>query len=282
MIKKIGILGSGLMGSGIAQVCAMSGFEVCLFDIANDQLKKARENTEKSLKKLAAKGKLTEAEVEKAIKNLNITTQFADLKNSDFCIEAVTENPDLKKKIFGELDQLLAPSVILATNTSSVPIALLAEVTKRPDKVIGMHFMNPVPLMECVEIIRGAQTSDTTHQTTLELTKKLGKTPVTVKDSPGFVVNRILIPMLNEAVYCLQEGLAGKEEIDLSMKISCNFPMGPLTLADFVGLDTCLFIMEVMHKGLKQDKFKPCPLLRKYVEEGKLGRKSGEGFYSYK
>ncbi|MBI5300288.1 MAG: 3-hydroxybutyryl-CoA dehydrogenase, partial [Deltaproteobacteria bacterium] len=266
---------------GIAQVCAMSGFEVCLFDIANDQLKKARENTEKSLKKLAAKGKLTEAEVEKSIKNLNITTQFANLKNSDFCIEAVTENPDLKKKIFRELDQLLAPTVILATNTSSVPIALLAEVTKRPDKVIGMHFMNPVPLMECVEIIRGEQTSDTTHQATLELTKKLGKTPVTVKDSPGFVVNRILIPMLNEAVYCLQEGLASKEEIDLAMKISCNFPMGPLTLADFVGLDTCLFIMEVMHKGLKQDKFKPCPLLRKYVEEGKLGRKSGEGFYKY-
>ncbi len=280
-MKVIGVIGSGQMGSGIAQVCATAGFELWLYDIAHEPLQKAHKNIETSLEKLAAKGKLTGTEVKEAMTRLNITSKLEDLKACHFCIEAATEKESLKKKIFKELDALVEPETVLATNTSSIPISQLGAATKRPDKVIGMHFMNPVPLMALVEIIRGEKTSDETHRKTLELAKKLGKTPVTVKDSPGFVVNRILAPMLNEAVWALHEGLATKEDIDAAMKTGCNFPMGPLALADFVGLDTCLFILEVMHKGLKEDKFKPCPLLKRYVEEGRLGRKTGEGFYKY-
>ncbi|MDO8526724.1 MAG: 3-hydroxyacyl-CoA dehydrogenase NAD-binding domain-containing protein [Deltaproteobacteria bacterium] len=280
-IKTIGVIGSGQMGSGIAQVCAAAGFKVWLYDIAHEQLQKAHKNIERSLEKLAEKKKITTEQLHQTVLRLNITSEIKDLKEFDFCIEAVTENAGLKAKIFKQLDETTPPETILASNTSSIPILEIAQVTKRPDKVIGMHFMNPVPLMECIEVICGETTSAETLATTLDLAKKMGKTPVTVKDSPGFVVNRILAPMLNEAVWCLEKGLSSKEDIDLAMKLSCNFPMGPLTLADFIGLDTCLFILEVMHRDLKDDKFKPCPLLKKYVEEGKLGRKTGEGFFKY-
>ena len=279
--KTIGIIGSGQMGSGIAQVCAVAGFDVWLYDIAHEQLQMAHKNIEASLEKLAAKGKLPQDQAKSAMQHLNITAQFDDLKKCSFCIEAATENETLKKKLFKDLDALLPAEAILASNTSSIPITELAAATHRPEKVIGMHFMNPVPLMALVEVIRGKKTSDEAHRKTIELAKKIGKTPVTVKDTPGFVVNRILAPMINEAVWTLHEGLSTKEDIDTAMMEGCHFPMGPLTLADFIGLDTCLFILEVMHKGLKDDKFKPCPLLKKMVEEGKLGRKTGEGFYKY-
>ena len=279
--KTIGIIGSGQMGSGIAQVCAAAGLDVWLYDIAQEQLQMAHKNIEASLEKLAAKGKLPQDQAKSAMQHLNITAQFDDLKKCSFCIEAATENEILKKKLFKDLDALLPAEAILASNTSSIPITELAAATHRPEKVIGMHFMNPVPLMALVEVIRGKKTSDEAHRKTIDLAKKIGKTPVTVKDTPGFVVNRILAPMINEAVWTLHEGLSTKEDIDTAMMEGCHFPMGPLTLADFIGLDTCLFILEVMHKGLKDDKFKPCPLLKKMVEEGKLGRKTGEGFYKY-
>lgn len=273
-IQTIGVIGAGQMGAGIAQVCATSGLKVWLYDISEEPLKKALNHIEKSLEKLLAKKLLAEEQHAQTIKNLNITTEWKDLKEIDFCIEAAPEKEDLKKQIFAALDRWVKPQTILATNTSSIPIEILAKETHRADKVIGMHFMNPPPLMPCVEVICSEKTSKETHQITLELVKKLGKTPVTVKDAPGFVVNRILMPMINDAINIVHQGLANKEDVDTAMKLSCNFPMGPLTLADFIGLDTCLSILRVM-------KEKPCALLEKYVEEGKLGRKTGEGFYKY-
>lgn len=273
-LKKIGVVGAGQMGLGIAQVCAAQGFQTILQDISASQLEKAKNQIAQSLEKLASKGKISGEAKEKALQNLTTTTELQNLKEADFVIEAATEKADLKSGIFKTLDGLCGPETILASNTSSIPIHDLAAATRRPDKVIGMHFMNPVPLMQCVEVIRADATSDKTHQVTLHFAEHLGKTPVTVKDAPGFVINRILMPMIQEAVSTLEEGLATKEDIDLAMKIGCNFPMGPLTLADFIGLDTCLFILETMGR-------KPSGLLQRMVANGKLGRKSGEGFYRY-
>lgn len=273
-LKKIGVVGAGQMGLGIAQVCAMQGFQTVLQDVSAGQLEKAINQISRSLEKLASKGKIGVEAKTKALRNLTTTIDLQNLKEADFVIEAATEKADLKTGIFKTLDALCGPKTILSSNTSSIPIHDLAAATRRPDKVVGMHFMNPAPLMQCVEVIRANQTSDKTHRVTLHFAEHLGKTPVTVKDAPGFVINRILMPMIHEAVAALEEGLATKEDIDLAMKIGCNFPMGPLTLADFIGLDTCLFILETM-------KREPSGLLRRMVSAGKLGRKSGEGFYRY-
>jgi 3-hydroxybutyryl-CoA dehydrogenase len=281
-IKKIGVIGAGQMGNGITQVAAAQGFDVVMFDISNAALDKGLTTIAGSCDRLIKKGTMTE-EVKKAlIAKIKLTTAMADLKDCDFVVEAATENIDLKLKIFKELDQTVKAGSILASNTSSISITKIAAVTSRPDKVVGMHFMNPVPLMQLVEGIKGLQTSPETFSTTKALSEKLGKIFVeSVKDMPGFIVNRILMPMINEAVYTLHEGIASVESIDNAMKLGTNQPMGPLTLADFIGLDTCLAIMNVLHDGLGDSKYRPCPLLVKYVEAGWLGRKSGRGFYNY-
>ncbi len=273
-MKQIGVVGAGQMGSGIAQVAAMAGFDVSLYDVEEIFVQKGLDRIRQSVAKFVEKGKLTAAQQEEILKRLQLATHIADLKNCEMVIEAAPENLALKQKIFQELDQAVQKSAVLASNTSSISIAKIAAATKRPDKILGLHFMNPVPLMPLVEVIRGEATSDSTHRIGLELIQKLGKTPITAKDHPGFVINRILCPMLHEAVCALEEGLATKEDIDLGMKLGCNFPMGPLMLADFVGLDTLASILEVMGR-------KPSALLKKMVAEGKLGRKSGEGFYKY-
>lgn len=280
-IKKIGILGSGQMGAGIAQTAAQCGFEVLLADQNREIVEKAKNKLGSQLKKLVEKGKLTEAE-EKNILNLIHPVQgIQDLSQADFVIEAVTEKPDLKFQLFRQLDEACARHAILATNTSSISITAIAAQTRRPDQVAGIHFMNPVPVMKLVEGIRGLQTSDETFQTVRNVAEKMGKTFVESKDQPGFTVNRILMPMINEAVTALQEGVASIEDIDTAMKLGTNQPMGPLTLADFIGLDTCLSIMEVLHQGLGDSKYRPCPLLRQYVAAGWLGKKTGRGFYRY-
>lgn len=281
MTQKIGIIGAGQMGSGIAQVFAQAGFHVVLQDMNELGLQKASLGMRKSLEKFAAKGKISPADVESIVGRLKITMNLADLADADVVIEAVTEDLKVKSQVFKSLDAILKTGAILASNTSSIAIAKLADVTKRPGQVIGMHFMNPVPLMPCVEVIVADSTNDATFNTIKDLIAKLGKTMVVSKDRAGFIVNRILMPMINEAAYAVQEKLASVQDIDTAMKLSCNFPMGPLTLADFIGLDTVVNILNVMQDGLADPKFKPCPLLVEYVEKGWMGRKSGKGFYQY-
>ena len=280
-INHILVVGAGQMGAGIAQVGLQAGFQVTLSDVSEAALAKGKSGIEKGLSKLVEKGKLDAAAKDAALQRLSTATAILDVKNVDAGIEAVTENEDLKKKIFKDLDQVVRPGGLLASNTSSIPITRIGASTKRPEAVIGMHFMNPVPIMALVEIIRGAATSDETYATTKAMAEKMGKTTVVSKDFPGFIVNRILIPMLNEACFALAEGIASVEDIDTAMKLGTNVPMGPLTLADFIGLDTVLSIAEVLHKGLGESKYRPSPLLRQYVEAGWLGKKSGRGFYKY-
>ena len=280
-IQKVMVIGAGQMGSGIAQVCAMSGYDVLLHDLKEEYVEKGLGTITKNLSRQVEKGKMAAEDKEAALSRLTSSTDLNNAKDVDLVIEAAIENMEIKKKLFAELDGIAPEHVILATNTSSLPITEIAAATKRSEKVIGMHFMNPVPVMKLVEIIRGLATADEVYEEIEEMAKSLSKVPVEVNDFPGFVANRILMPMINEAVYTLYEGVATKEAIDDVMKLGMNHPMGPLTLADFIGLDTCLYIMETLHEGLGDDKYRPCPLLRKYVKAGWLGKKSGRGFYEY-
>jgi 3-hydroxybutyryl-CoA dehydrogenase len=280
-INKVGVVGAGTMGNGIAQVFAASGFQVKMRDVGQAPLDRAMATIQKSLGKLVEKGKLSAEDSEAAVRRITTTTELSDLGDCDLVVEAIFENFEAKAAAFRELDGLLAPEAILASNTSSIDITRLAAVTKRADRFIGMHFFNPVPLMSLVEVIRGLATSDETYEAVRDLAVKLGKTPVEVKDYPGFVSNRVLMPMINEAIFALYENVASKEDIDTVMKLGMNHPMGPLTLADFIGLDVCLDILYVLYDGFKDPKYRPCPLLVKMVQAGKLGRKSGEGFYKY-
>jgi 3-hydroxybutyryl-CoA dehydrogenase len=279
--RKLAVIGAGQMGSGIAQVAAQAGLEVVLADASAELARKAVERLGATLGKLVEKGKLQAADRDAALGRIRPAGALEDCAGADLAIEAIVEQEATKKELFRRLDALLPPHAILASNTSSISITALAAATRRPGQFIGMHFMNPPPVMQLVEVIRGLQTSDETYRDVLALAARLGKTTVTSKDSPGFIVNRILIPLLNEACFALQESLASPEDIDTAVKLGLNHPMGPLTLADFVGLDTCLFIAEVLHRELGDDKYRPAPLLRQYVAAGWLGRKSGRGFYTY-
>lgn len=280
-IRTVGVLGAGTMGNGIAHVFAASGFSVILRDIEQRFLDRALETISRNLDREIKKGKYPESEKPAILARIRPATDLAVLREADFVVEAVTENQQLKCALLAETDTLLRPDVILASNTSTIPITTLAASTRRPDRFIGMHFMNPVPVMQLVEVIRGLETSDATFETTMELARKLGKTPCAVNDAPGFVSNRVLMPMINEAIYCVMEGVASPEAVDTVMKLGMNHPMGPLALADLIGLDTCLNIMEVLYRDFADSKYRPCPLLRKMVAAGRLGRKSGRGFYSY-
>ncbi|CAH0128151.1 3-hydroxybutyryl-CoA dehydrogenase [Peribacillus simplex] len=280
-IQKVMVIGAGQMGSGIAQVCAMSGYEVLLHDLKDEYVEKGLGTITKNLSRQVEKGKMESGEKDAILSRLTSSTNLKNAAAVDLVIEAAVENMEIKTKIFAELDEITPQHVILASNTSSLPITEIAAATKRPEKVIGMHFMNPVPVMKLVEVIRGLATSDEVYKEVEKMAESLNKVPVEVNDFPGFVANRILMPMINEAIYTLYEGVATKEAIDDVMKMGMNHPMGPLTLADFIGLDTCLYIMETLHQGLGDDKYRPCPLLRKYVKAGWLGKKSGRGFYEY-
>ncbi|HRF77629.1 MAG TPA: 3-hydroxybutyryl-CoA dehydrogenase [Chitinophagales bacterium] len=280
-MKNITVIGAGTMGNGIAHVFAMKGFKVNLVDVSEPALQKAIQTISGNLDRMVAKEKITAADKENTLANLSTFTNFEHSANADLVVEAATERVDLKLKIFTELDQICNPDTILASNTSSISITKIAAATKRPDKVIGMHFMNPVPVMKLIEVIRGYATSDTTTATIMSLSQQLDKIPVEVNDYPGFVANRILMPMINEAIYTLYEGVAGVNEIDTVMKLGMAHPMGPLQLADFIGLDVCLSILNVLYDGFGNQKYAPCPLLVNMVTAGYLGVKSGEGFYSY-
>lgn len=280
-IHTVGVVGAGQMGAGIAQVCATSGLQVVLVDLNDGALERGIQSISTSLDRLFKKEKINADEMSAAIKRIRSSTELTALADADIVIEAASENEAIKQMIFKELDETCSAKTILATNTSSISITRLAAVTQRPDKVIGMHFMNPVPMMQLVEVIRALQTDDAIFKSVTELAEEIGKTPVDVKDAPGFVANRILLPMINEGIFCLHEGLASTEEIDTVMKLGMSHPMGPLALADLIGLDTCLSIMDVLYNSFKDPKYRPCPLLVQMVDAGYLGRKTGRGFYQY-
>ncbi|HHL72035.1 MAG TPA: 3-hydroxybutyryl-CoA dehydrogenase [Bacteroidetes bacterium] len=280
-IKKAGVIGAGTMGNGIAHVFAQNGIAVSLVDVDENALQRALKTIEKNLQRQAKKGVIAESEISAVLGRISTGTDLQVFSEADFVIEAASENMQIKLDLFRKLDEIVPADRILASNTSSISITEIAAVTRRPEQVVGMHFFNPVPVMKLVEVIRGLATSDATYETVRQLSEELGKTPVEVNDYPGFVSNRVLMPMINEAVFCVMEGVATPEAVDQVMKLGMAHPMGPLALADLIGLDVCLNIMTVLHEQLGDDKYRPCPLLRKMVAAGRLGRKSGQGFYSY-